>query len=250
MYYRSRYIDPTIGHWSSRDAMGFPDGPNTYRFVLGQPTNSGDPMGYAPFVVLPSPTCQGSNKWFSTYTLANVIRAAAALQSNKESFHLGVRKSISAPKTLYDFEWTNVAFGAPSSNAENVYSRQQLYIPFSYSPMKVVCACDGENRVSGGLLAEYDPDEKQATIAERASKVGFDVTLLHEWTHHASFTSGWHHRFGPNTVWTFIGNGELKYFSAPVGRATAADEVASIVAAQRGLYGNQYYGGSSVPHIY
>ena len=43
---RNRWYDPELGRFITKDPMGYPDGPNGYAFVEGDPVNGRDPSGH------------------------------------------------------------------------------------------------------------------------------------------------------------------------------------------------------------
>lgn len=45
MFYRARYLQPSIGRFISEDPMGFKAGPNFYRYVFNTPIKLNDPLG-------------------------------------------------------------------------------------------------------------------------------------------------------------------------------------------------------------
>jgi len=47
-YYRARYYDPSVGRFTSEDAVRFLGGNNFYAYALNQPTTYIDPHGFAP----------------------------------------------------------------------------------------------------------------------------------------------------------------------------------------------------------
>ena len=56
MFYRARYLDPSIGRFTSRDPSGFASGINLYAYVNGNPVNFNDPSGLIAKVLLADAT--------------------------------------------------------------------------------------------------------------------------------------------------------------------------------------------------
>jgi RHS repeat-associated protein len=111
VYSRSRNLDANSGHWTAPDALGFPDGPNTYQYVTNQPTNSSDPSGFSPFMFVENSGAAGSSNWFEPVITAMVLGAARQLESNRETFWIGRKKTNGAAvKTEYDIDWATASF--------------------------------------------------------------------------------------------------------------------------------------------
>jgi RHS repeat-associated protein len=51
IYYRARYLDPTLGRFTQRDPIGLRGGLNRYGYVGGNPVNALDPSGECPWCV-------------------------------------------------------------------------------------------------------------------------------------------------------------------------------------------------------
>jgi RHS repeat-associated protein len=55
-YYRDRYMQAALGRWTQADRLGFVDGPNTYLYVLAEPTGHTDWSGRDIAVIENGPT--------------------------------------------------------------------------------------------------------------------------------------------------------------------------------------------------
>jgi RHS repeat-associated protein len=91
---RHRYYHPTFGRWTSRDRIGYADGPSLYCYVGSQPNSSTDPLGTS-----------------SQYN----IDATAKLRSQIPPLHLAHKVDVVTLRAKMEFECSDTGEITPHS---------------------------------------------------------------------------------------------------------------------------------------